>query len=55
MQDIKDPLQTSAIVASGVFASVSILLKQCARMHVILLAVMPRGERCANLAARPAC
>ncbi|CAL8471452.1 g10994 [Coccomyxa elongata] len=43
--DINDPLQTSAIVASAIFASVSIMLKECARMHVILLAVMPRGER----------
>jgi hypothetical protein len=47
MQNLEDPVGTSAIVAAGIFSSMALLLKECARMHVLLLAVLPRGERCA--------
>lgn len=45
VQDITDPLGASAVVAAAIFAAVDILLKETARMHVVLLAVMPRGEK----------
>ncbi len=47
LQDIQDPEGTSAVVAAGVLASVALILQQCADAHIILLAIMPRGERCA--------
>ena len=34
-------------MAAGAVAAVQAMLQQSARMHVILLAVTPRGERCA--------
>ena len=38
---------TAAVVAAGVFASAALVLRESAGAHVVLLAVMPRGERCA--------
>jgi hypothetical protein len=51
LQNIQDPLGASAIVAAGIFASVDILLRETVRMHIVLLAVMPRGERCTPLSS----
>lgn len=47
MQDIQDVESTATIVATGVFASVELVLQESTSAHVMLLAVMPRGERCA--------
>ena len=35
-------------MAAGAVAAVQAMLRQSARMHVILLAITPRGERCAS-------
>ena len=52
-QDIQDPAGTSAIVAAGILASVEVLLRDCKSVQVILLAVMPRGERWVTPLASP--
>ena len=46
MQDIDNPSATGAVVAAGAVAAVQEMLQQSSRMHVVLLAVTPRGERC---------
>ena len=42
-----NPEATGAIVAAGATSAVRAMLEQNMRMHVLLLAITPRGERCA--------
>ncbi len=47
LQDVTNPEATGAIVAAGATSAVRAMLEQNMRMHVLLLAITPRGERCA--------
>lgn len=51
LQDLDNPSATGAIVAAGAVSAVRAMLEQNMRMHVILLAITPRGERCGPLTA----
>lgn len=51
LQDLDNPSATGAIVAAGAVSAVRAMLEQNMRMHVVLLAIMPRGERCGPLPA----
>lgn len=44
---MNNPEATGAIIAAGAASAVRVMLEQNARMHVLLLAITPRGERCA--------
>ncbi|CAL5224328.1 g6997 [Coccomyxa viridis] len=43
--DVTNPEATGAIVAAGATSAVRAMLEQNMRMHVLLLAITPRGER----------
>ena len=47
LQDVNNPEATGAIIAAGAASAVRAMLEQNMRMHVLLLAITPRGERCA--------
>jgi hypothetical protein len=51
LQDLDNPSATGTIVAAGAVSAVRAMLEQNMRMHVILLAITPRGERCGPLTA----
>lgn len=51
LQDLDNPSATGAIVAAGAVSAVRAMLEQNMRMHVILLAITPRGERSGPLTA----
>ena len=53
LQDVNNPEATGAIIAAGATSAVRVMLEQNARMHVLLLAITPRGERCATLNPNP--